>query len=101
VYYGGDSGGAEEMRLFDGPARARMWRHLLKFPPYHTGGGSPFHSRVAPRCGFCEQPMGDYLASGGDKGFACPVCEEHVIVRDGKVISGPTFGDWPPPYNEK
>jgi hypothetical protein len=100
VYYGGDSGGAEEMKLFDGPARARMWRHLLKFPPYHTAGGSPF-SRHAPKCAFCEQPMGHYLSSGDEKGYSCPVCEEHVIVRGGKVISGPTFGDWPVPYNRK
>jgi hypothetical protein len=98
VYYWGDSVEFdEELHLFDAAARSALLDLMTRKAPYYCAGTQEYGG---PACERCKQPMGSYLWAGDTTGYACGVCDEHVLVKGGKVTAR-AFGDWPAPHNHR
>lgn len=88
VYYGGDSGGCEQMVAFDKAYRQELishWADKGGTPYYQTGWGRSA-GVAAPICPLCEHPATQYGSGGSFASWTCDACGRHWVWIGGTEV---------------
>lgn len=88
VYYRGDSGGMEDLVIFDRAYRQSLIAHWAEHGgrPYYQSSGWPRSGPEAPLCPLCEKRATQYGSGGTFASWTCDGCHRHWVWAGGTEI---------------